>query len=168
MLVIVIICSGCIKAPKEAVLNPSDESQLAIPISIPDPPTLNFDEALPEEINLTEYFNVSIFFESYYNGNLSVLIEVPNNILNSSDIKIKCNQKTFNVTDYYLSDVYTNNPNATIIGDVNSDRPISYNSYYFDINCTYKQQGYVVFHPYNVSFFVLDEGNGWTKNVTKI
>jgi len=153
-----IIGSGCIKAPKEVILNPSDESQTASPVLISNQPTLKFDEALPDEITPAEYFNVSIFFNGYNNDNLSVLVEVPNNILNSSNIKIKCNNSLFTVTDYYSSDVYKSD----------DSQQVGYNSYNFDVNCTYKQQGNVIFNQYNLSFFVLESGNGWMKNVTKI
>ncbi|TFH44017.1 MAG: hypothetical protein E4G94_04075 [ANME-2 cluster archaeon] len=143
--------SGCIKAPKEAVLNPSNEIQPTIPVllsELPDLPELEIVEVLPEEDNSTEYFNVSIFFRSNDDDNLSVLVEVPNSVLNSTDIKIKCNSSEFNITNSCLSD--------------------DYNSYYFDVNCTYREKGYLVFNPYNVSFHILREGDGWIKNVTKI
>lgn len=138
VLLLVILSSGCLSSPDETEqVIEKQPIQKIVESDNPqnrvlDVPINQMMEITPDPIN----FNVSVTFDGYNNSNILIAVEIPEPVINSTPI-ITCNNTEFE--------------------PIFNDTTI----YFYECECDEMSKAVLEFGEHNVTFFLLDEGNGW-------
>ena len=127
-----ILSLGCLSSPDE-----QPEQTVLEVVEVPAIEIVNITPIETVELPAAPIkFNLSVNFDGYNNSNISIVVISPTYVIKSTPI-ITCNNSEF--------------------------KPLFNDSsfYFYECNCTEMSKAVLKFDEQVVTFFLLDEGNGW-------
>ena len=132
VLLVVILSLGCLSSPDEQPEQTATEI-----VEVPAAEVVNITPIETVELPAAQTkFNISITFNGYNNSNILIVVESPTYVIKSTPI-ITCDDIEYK--PFFNDSVL----------------------YFYECNCTEMSKAVLEFDEQVVTFFLLDEGNGW-------